>query len=288
MARARNIKPSFFTNEILGQLDPIIGMTFVGLWCLADRDGRMEDRPLRIKAELFPYRESLDVNGYLTVLQRNGFIDRYQVDGKGYIEIINFVKHQNPHHTEKSKGYPCKPAPLLDNRDVTVTEPLLNCETKVSERSDSLIPDSLIPDSLNHESGIMKVESPAPTRKAREDSYQSEFDELWKLYPPRKGASKANSLKAYAARRKEGHSADEIKEGVIAYARYIEVSRTEEQFIKQPETFFGPGLHFQSDWTPAKPKAVANGPNPNARIEAGMEAVQRAKAMLFGGENEIE
>ncbi len=77
MARARNIKPSFFTNELLGTEDPMVSLTFAGLWCLADKEGILEDRPLRIKAELFPYRENLDVNGYLTVLQRLGFIHRY-------------------------------------------------------------------------------------------------------------------------------------------------------------------------------------------------------------------
>jgi hypothetical protein len=148
MARARNIKPSLFTNEVLGTLDPFISMTFVGLWCLADRTGRLEDRPLRIKAELFPYREGLNVNGYLTDLQRFGFIDRYEVDGKKYIQVLKFEKHQSPHHTEKQKGYPEKPASNGDSGYLTVMEPLQNIKQKVSERSDSLIPDSLIPDSL--------------------------------------------------------------------------------------------------------------------------------------------
>ena len=139
MPRARNIKPSFFTNEVLGTLDPIIGMTFIGLWCLADKDGILEDRPLRIKAELFPYREGLDVNGYLTVLARTGFVHRYVVDGIGYIQIINFEKHQHPHHTEKAKGFP-KPQGIPSEQVLT---PLNNGVTP----SDSLIPDSLIPDS---------------------------------------------------------------------------------------------------------------------------------------------
>ena len=155
MARARNIKPSFFTNELLGTEEPMVGMTFVGLWCLADRDGILEDRPLRIKAELFPYRENLDVNGYLTVLQRLGFIQRYVVDGLGYIQIINFQKHQNPHHTEKPKNYP-KYQRLTD---ITVKEPLCNGETQVSKRSDSFIPDSLIPDSLIPERGFTKEQN---------------------------------------------------------------------------------------------------------------------------------
>lgn len=140
--RARNIKPAFFTNELLGTLDPIICLTFEGLWCLADRDGILEDRPLRIKAELFPYRENLDVNGYLTVLERLRFIDRYEVDGVRYVEVLNFVKHQNPHHTEKAKNYPRNP--LKNNKPFDSR--LDNGEITVPERSDSLIPDSLIPD----------------------------------------------------------------------------------------------------------------------------------------------
>ena len=32
-------------------------LLFVGLWTIADRNGRLEDRPKRIRAELFPYDE---------------------------------------------------------------------------------------------------------------------------------------------------------------------------------------------------------------------------------------
>ena len=150
MARARNIKPSFFTNELLGTEDPMVSLTFAGLWCLADKEGILEDRPLRIKAELFPYRENLDVNGYLTVLQRLGFIHRYVVNGVGYLQVINFEKHQCPHHTEKSKKYP----KYQDVKDLTVKSPLSNDEKQVPTRSDSLIHDSLIPDSLIEDSLI--------------------------------------------------------------------------------------------------------------------------------------
>jgi hypothetical protein len=157
VARARNIKPGFFTNEVLGVLDPIIGLTFIGLWCLADKEGRLEDRPLRIKAELFPYRYPLDVNGDLTVLEREGFIDRYEVDGVGYIQVVNFHKHQSPHHTEKAKGYPQKPLQRKEKQTLTVKQPLDNGEYQVRTRSDSLIPDSLIPDSLIEDSKTIRA-----------------------------------------------------------------------------------------------------------------------------------
>ncbi len=146
MARARNIKPGVFTNELLGTLPAEITILFIGLWCLADRDGILEDRPLRIKAEIFPYRENIDINGYLTVMERSGFIQRYSSGGKAYIFVIEFVKHQSPHHTEKAKGYP-KPPEIKDK----LQSPLDNGETLVPSRSDSLIhgfTDSLIPDSL--------------------------------------------------------------------------------------------------------------------------------------------
>ena len=52
MARARNIKPGFFDNETLGELPALTRLLFIGLWCLADREGRLQDRPKRIKKEL--------------------------------------------------------------------------------------------------------------------------------------------------------------------------------------------------------------------------------------------
>ena len=55
MARARNIKPGLFKNELLVEQSLFVRLLFVGLWTLADREGRLEDRPKRIKLELFPY-----------------------------------------------------------------------------------------------------------------------------------------------------------------------------------------------------------------------------------------
>jgi len=128
--RSRNIKPGLFKNEILGTEDPMLTVLFVGLWCLADRRGRLEDRPLRIKAEVFPYRDGLDINGYLTVLSRLEFIQRYEVEGRAYIQIVNFEKHQKPHHTEKESNIP----PLPNNGETTVNTPCVH----------ALIPDSLV------------------------------------------------------------------------------------------------------------------------------------------------
>lgn len=137
MARARNIKPSFFKNEILGQEDPMISLLYISLWTLADKAGRLMDIPIRIKAETFPYRENLDVNGYLTVLSRLGFIRRYEVDGFKVIQILTFEKHQNPHHTEKPSELP-EYSIELDGCGLTVKEPLNNGYTPADSIKDSI------------------------------------------------------------------------------------------------------------------------------------------------------
>lgn len=105
MARARNIKPAFFKNEVLAELPAEARLLFVGLWTLADREGRLEDRPKRIKAELFPF-DALDAAPLLEALADNGFLSRYEAEGVRYIQIENFVKHQDPHYKEKASEIP--------------------------------------------------------------------------------------------------------------------------------------------------------------------------------------
>lgn len=110
MPRARNIKPGFFKNETLAECSPLGRILFAGLWCLADRAGRLEDRPKRIRAEVLPYDDG-SVDEMLTELHRAGFILRYQVDEQRFIQVLNFAKHQNPHHREAESTIP---APVDD------------------------------------------------------------------------------------------------------------------------------------------------------------------------------
>ena len=105
MARARNVKPGFFKNEDLAECSPLARLLFVGLWCIADRAGRLEDRPKRIRAEILPYDDG-SVDDMLNELHQAGFILRYQAAGRRYIQVLNFGKHQNPHHREPESAIP--------------------------------------------------------------------------------------------------------------------------------------------------------------------------------------
>lgn len=105
MARARNIKPGFFKNEDLAECHPLARILFAGLWCEADREGRLEDRPKRLKAEYLPY-DDCDCDALLDQLARCGFILRYEAGGKRYIAVPMFGRHQNPHMREPGSTIP--------------------------------------------------------------------------------------------------------------------------------------------------------------------------------------
>lgn len=105
LARARSIKPGFFTNEDLAEVPPLGRILFAGLWTLADREGRLEDRPNRIKVAVLPY-DSVKVENLLGDLSGGGFIVRYESNGKRYIAIPTWHLHQNPHHMEAPSDIP--------------------------------------------------------------------------------------------------------------------------------------------------------------------------------------
>lgn len=106
MARARNIKPGFFMNEVLSELPFETRLLFIGLWTLADREGRLENRPRRIKMQIFPMDDALPIEPMIQSLADAGFVELYQVEGKNYCQIQNFLKHQTPHHKEVKSEIP--------------------------------------------------------------------------------------------------------------------------------------------------------------------------------------
>ena len=105
MARARNIKPSFFLNEDIVELPCEARLLFIGLWTLADREGRLENRPKKIKMSLFP-ADDINVSEQLSNISKFGFIELYNADDTDVIQITNFVKHQTPHGLEKDSELP--------------------------------------------------------------------------------------------------------------------------------------------------------------------------------------
>lgn len=155
MARSRNIKPGFFENDTLAEVNPLGRLLFIALWTIADREGRLEYRPRRIKAECLPY-DDCNVENLLEELFVRGFIVLYEVENIKYIQIVNFKKHQNPH---------------LKEQPSTIPAPDLHQTCTIQAR--------LIPDSL-----LLIPDSPSPHTLPQKDvpaiaGYEEDFEALW-------------------------------------------------------------------------------------------------------------
>lgn len=165
MARARNIKPGMYKNEDLAECSIWARYIFPGIWMMADREGRLEDRPKRIKAELLPYDDG-DVDSLLDELQRFGFILRYEVNGQRFIQVLKFSEHQTPHVREQASTLPAPPCTVQSTTKVVPDIDLDDGDT--SPRSpDSLIPSSLIPDTGLEDIAPQAAEAPKPKRSRK-------------------------------------------------------------------------------------------------------------------------
>jgi hypothetical protein len=107
LPRIRTIKPEAFDDEDLCALSPLHRWCYAGLWCQADKAGRLEDRPKRLKARVLPF-DDVDMDSVLAELTRAGFIIRYLVAGKAYIAIkpSSWQKHQFIRSNESESGIP--------------------------------------------------------------------------------------------------------------------------------------------------------------------------------------
>lgn len=108
MARRRFLHPDFFHDEALVTMPPFTRLLFAGLWCLADREGRLWDKPVKIKMQLFP-ADAVDVDAALTDLAAAGMVTRYTVDGRNYLQVNRFTHYQHPHPNEARSDIPAPP-----------------------------------------------------------------------------------------------------------------------------------------------------------------------------------
>lgn len=175
MARARNIKPGFFTNDVLAELPPLARLLFAGLWTLCDRSGRAEDRPKRIKAEVLAY-DDCDCDALLQMLHDKGFIRRYEAGGTRLIQVLTWEKHQNPHVKEAASSFPAPDEHSTSTRQE-------QCSAQPLPERAGLIPDSLIPDSGFSDSAAPAVatgaaKSQRPSRKCP-SSFEPQDPQAW-------------------------------------------------------------------------------------------------------------
>ena len=120
--RIRTVKPEFFTHADLADLDKIsqlpIRLSFLGLWCCCDREGRFKWDPRRLGVQILPY-DYVDFEIILDILNANGYIEKYEVDGKTYGWVPSFHRHQVINNREQESSLPPFQQPDLFCGDLT-------------------------------------------------------------------------------------------------------------------------------------------------------------------------
>lgn len=224
MSRLRTLKPGFFLDEDLAECDPLARLLFAGLWTIADREGRLEDRPKRIKVQTLPYDEC-DVDCLLGQLHRHGLIVRYEVAGARYISVPTWAKHQSPH---------VKEAPS------TIPAPDENGACMVLAPDEP--PSSCLGSCLG--SGVLEPEKNSSSSDEPDDG----FSEFWTAYPRKVG--KAEALKRWERMTRKDHST--ATRAADHLGRYVASQSVELQFVPHPATFIGPKRKWE-DWVDGPP-----------------------------------
>ena len=254
-------------NEDLADLEPLTRLLFIYLWMLADREGRLEDRPKRIGAQALPYDRTADVDAMLNSLKNAGFIDRYEVGGVACIQVINFAKHQTPHIREQASSLP------NNTQDTTKVVPCHDQGSALSSpRSpdslipDSLIPDSLIPDSLIPDSGDVDT----PRKRGHANQIDGISETLLQDFLEVRKAKRAGKLTPTAI---AGIKREAEKAGL-----------TLEQAITACCEYGWQG--FNAGWYAGRAR---NSEKPNARASPGQKAKYAAAAVsIFGNPSRNE
>lgn len=116
--RIRTTKPEFWRSDDIDALCLADRLLFVGLWNYVDDEGRGVDKAAAIAADLFagdlerdPTEASVRVHGGLKRLHAAGLIDRYEVDGRRFLAVVTFHKHQRINRPTPSR----LPAPTSGN-----------------------------------------------------------------------------------------------------------------------------------------------------------------------------
>lgn len=106
MARKRMIDPNIWQSEDFSKLSTLGKLVFIGLFSLADDEGRGRCNPVYLKSTLFPYEEgirSADIDKTLSEISSNMSVIFYSCDGSSYYSLYNWNTWQKIDRPSESK-----------------------------------------------------------------------------------------------------------------------------------------------------------------------------------------
>lgn len=129
---------------------------------------------------------------------------RYENGKKGGRPAKNESKNKADNDLTESESKP------NDNQNATKAEPYVDVDVYVDDNTKK--------------------------NNVRQSELESEFEEIWKIYPRKQGKKKA--LSAYVRARKNGTDVEEVRKGVMDYIEHISLNKIEPQYVKMGSTYF--------------------------------------------------
>lgn len=110
MARKRMLHPEFFLSDDVAAMSIAARLTFIGLWCYVDDDGRAKDSAAAVcaaawgmDADVTPAR----VADLLDEIETVGSLCRYEVGGQRFLHIPAWSRWQSIAHPADPRIPPC-------------------------------------------------------------------------------------------------------------------------------------------------------------------------------------
>lgn len=270
--RIRSIKPEFYSSEDIAALDWPTRLLFIGLWSYVDDNGVGRDNEKLILADLFPLeddpRETLAiVSRGLQTLSKQRLITRYSLDGKPFLYVNAWEKHQKIDRPNKVRyARPDAENAVVRDTLATPSRPLQANDASGTEEQRSR--------------GTEEVKTcPTPPDEPKPVPYPEEFEAFWNIYP-RKDAKKA-ALPAFKKARKTASQYD-ICAGA---ARYAADPNREEQYTALPASWLNAG-RWEDGPLPARiPQQRMTGSQ--VRLQQGLDLVHDSRAEMANQQLEL-
>jgi hypothetical protein len=163
--RARNIKPNFFIDSKTGKLPYIEKVFFIGLWCIADREGYFSIDYDEMKVQIFPYDSKVKIHKLLCNLMSCHLITFN--DTHGYIK--NFDKHQKPHPHEAKSTVSAEVKKTLKNQCNDMSLNVTKCSADI--RNDDIRNDN-IPSSKNNDGAFALLWEKYPINREKKSALE--------------------------------------------------------------------------------------------------------------------
>ena len=225
--------------------------------------------------ELFPYLTRSQIRTALDKLLESGLVvRRNDLNKRGYDQTMHYALSLEALESiicEKSHAHLLEIARSFAKNRTTIPVCKPVCK----------------PDVYQNEFGTREQKKSAHEKKPKKPKqfqYPQEFEDLWALRPRRDGGNpKRQAFNAYKARLREGHTHDEMLQGMLRYAKHQEAAgNIDTPYVQQLATFFGPSLAFTESWD-IKPKK-----KPQSRSDRFREEAETIRKMSEWADEQIK